>query len=86
VKYRSPQQEHSFGHPYQLGHFEGADLPEDAMLTTMPLSPGDIVVLGSDGLWDNVGEEELVEEVGRDVVEGEGGWGHTRITAPSLIV
>jgi protein phosphatase PTC7 len=56
------------------------------MLTTMPLSPGDIVVLGSDGLWDNVGEEELVEEVGRDVVEGEGGWGHTRITAPSLIV
>lgn len=32
------------------GHYEGADLPEDAMLTTMPLAPGDIVVLGSDGL------------------------------------
>lgn len=28
------------------GHFEGADLPEDAMLTTMPVAPGDIVVLG----------------------------------------
>lgn len=41
VKYHSPQQEHSFGHPYQLGHFEGADAPEDAMLMTVPvrLSP-----------------------------------------------
>lgn len=28
------------------GHFEGADLPEDAMLTTMPVAPGDIIVLG----------------------------------------
>ncbi|EFN56907.1 hypothetical protein CHLNCDRAFT_144584 [Chlorella variabilis] len=51
-------------------HFDEADLPEDAMLTTMPVSPGDIVVLGSDGLWDNVSEEELVEEVERDVLEG----------------
>lgn len=70
VKYRSPQQEHSFGHPYQLGHFAEADLPEDAMLTTMPVSPGDILVLGSDGLFDNVSEAELVEEVERDVMEG----------------
>ncbi|KAL4854234.1 putative protein phosphatase 2C 55 [Chlorella vulgaris] len=70
IKYRSPQQEHSFGYPYQLGHYPEADQPEDAMLTTMPLSPGDIVVLGSDGLWDNVSEEELLAEVEKDVVEG----------------
>lgn len=70
VKYRSPQQEHTFGYPYQLGHFDGADLPEDAMLTTMPVSPGDIVILGSDGLFDNVSEEELLDEVERDVLEG----------------
>ncbi|KAL4419639.1 hypothetical protein ABPG77_008580 [Micractinium sp. CCAP 211/92] len=70
VKYRSPQQEHSFGHPYQLGHFDGADLPEDAMLTTMPVAPGDVVILGSDGLWDNVSEEELLDEVEKDLLEG----------------
>ncbi|PSC69732.1 putative phosphatase 2C 55 isoform A [Micractinium conductrix] len=70
IKYRSPQQEHSFGYPYQLGHFQGADLPEDAMLTTMPISPGDLVLLGSDGLWDNVSEDELLDEVERDIVEG----------------
>ena len=37
VKYHSPQQEHSFGCPYQLGHYEGADVPEDAMLMTLPV-------------------------------------------------
>ena len=40
------------------------------MLTTMALAPGDIVILGSDGLWDNVSEEELLEEVEKDVLEG----------------
>ncbi len=38
VRYHSPQQEHSFGCPYQLGHYEGADSPEDAMLMTVPVS------------------------------------------------
>lgn len=42
------------------------------MLTTMPISPGDLVLLGSDGLWDNVSEDELLDEVERDIVEGGG--------------
>ena len=63
VRYRSPQQEHSFGHPYQLGHHAAADAPEDAMLTTMPIYPGDVLVLGSDGLFDNLTEEEIVRIV-----------------------
>ncbi len=37
MKYHSPQQEHSFGCPYQLGHYDGADSPEDAMLMTVPV-------------------------------------------------
>lgn len=36
----------TFTHMLSAGHFDGADLPEDAMLTTMPLAPGDIIVLG----------------------------------------
>lgn len=39
VKYHSPQQEHSFGCPYQLGHYKGADAPEDAMLMTVTVGP-----------------------------------------------
>lgn len=38
VKFRTPQQEHQFGCPYQLGHHAAADPPEDAMLTTLPVS------------------------------------------------
>ncbi len=37
LRYHTPQQEHSFGCPYQLGHYEGADSPEDAMLMTLPV-------------------------------------------------
>ena len=37
VRYHTPQQEHSFGCPYQLGHYESADAPEDAMLMTLPV-------------------------------------------------
>ena len=39
VKFRTPQQEHRFGCPYQLGRHAAADPPEDAMLTALPVSP-----------------------------------------------
>lgn len=71
ARYRSPAQEHSFGHPYQLGHHAGADAPEDAMLTTMPVYPGDVLVMGSDGLFDNLADEEIVELVNAAVVQGQ---------------
>lgn len=71
MRYRSPQQEHSFGHPYQLGSHPGADAPEDAMLSTMPAYPGDVVVVGSDGLWDNLSDEEVVATVEAALLEGQ---------------
>lgn len=70
IRYRSPQQEHSFGCPYQLGHQDGADTPEDAMLSTMPLYPGDVLIMGSDGLFDNVADETIVEVVDRVLTNG----------------
>lgn len=70
IKYRSPQQEHSFGCPYQLGHMASADSVEDAMLATLPVSPGDVVVMGTDGLFDNMGDEELVDSVERMMLTG----------------
>jgi protein phosphatase PTC7 len=60
IKFKSPQQEHEFGRPYQLGHHAAADCAGDAMLATLPLAPGDVVVLGSDGLWDNLGDDGLL--------------------------
>lgn len=37
VKFQTPQQEHMFGCPYQLGHEDSADTADDAMLLTLPV-------------------------------------------------
>lgn len=63
VIFRTPQQEHSFGHPVQLGHHEAADWPKDASLETFQVFPGDVIVMGSDGLFDNLSEGEILQEV-----------------------
>jgi protein phosphatase PTC7 len=71
VTYRSPQQEHDFGRPYQLGHHRGSDRPEDAMLHAAPLSAGDALILGSDGLWDNLHDSEVAAAVQAGVDAGQ---------------
>jgi hypothetical protein len=63
VRYRSPQLEREFGCPYQLGHHSGAQAPEDADLVALPVSPGDVIVMGTDGLLDNLSEGEILREV-----------------------
>ena len=63
LKYHSPQQEHQFGFPYQLGHHDGADPVDSAMLHTLPVSSGDVIILGSDGLWDNLSVHKISETV-----------------------
>ncbi|KAK9827711.1 hypothetical protein WJX81_003442 [Elliptochloris bilobata] len=70
--YRSTLQEHSFGCPYQLGHFPNADRGDAAMLMTLPVAPGDMVVLGSDGLWDNLADDALVDAVAEGRARREG--------------
>jgi protein phosphatase PTC7 len=40
------------------------------MRTKLYLEHGDIVVLGSDGLWDNLSEVEVLESVEASVAEG----------------
>ena len=37
MRFRTPQQEHTFGFPYQLGHQVNADRPHDAMLAAVPV-------------------------------------------------
>lgn len=39
------------------------DSPESAELATISLLRGDIIVLATDGLWDNVSEEKIVEQL-----------------------
>ena len=68
---RTPQQEHSFGFPFQLG---GNDTAEDALHFSLGLRAGDVVLAGTDGLFDNLEDAALAAESFRiiDAAEAEG--------------
>ncbi|VDK47355.1 unnamed protein product [Anisakis simplex] len=71
IVYRSREQTHYFNAPFQLsllpesaggsGFF--GDPPEKAELNSIDLQSGDVVVLATDGLWDNVSESVIIEQL-----------------------
>ncbi|ONI12469.1 hypothetical protein PRUPE_4G166900 [Prunus persica] len=61
--YVSPRPQHRFNHPYQLGYSTHFDNPRSATKTKIRVFPGDILVLGTDGLWDNMYPNEIVQFV-----------------------
>lgn len=67
IHYRSAQQLHDFNQPYQLGWAPGDEAlfetPIDANLMRLPVEDGDIVLMASDGLFDNVFEKEIMDVV-----------------------
>ncbi len=61
----SAEHQHSFNYPYQLGIStdgkpHGTDRPADAQEYVMELEKGDIVVMGTDGFFDNVWPKEVL--------------------------
>ncbi|CAJ0942861.1 unnamed protein product, partial [Mesorhabditis belari] len=66
---RSTEQVHYFNAPFQLSllpdGYEGAfgDTPDKAEEATIELQKGDIIVLATDGLWDNVPEQTVIEQL-----------------------
>jgi protein phosphatase PTC7 len=77
VHAHSPAQTHAFNTPFQLSvipqsmirrmaAFGGAqlsDLPKDADVTRHDLSHGDVLVFASDGLWDNLFDQDVLRIV-----------------------
>ena len=62
----STPQQHSFDCPFQLGavrHQAHTDLPEAAEAYSLPLEEGDLVLVASDGLFDNATVEEILKLV-----------------------
>uniref|UniRef100_A0A061R614 Protein phosphatase n=1 Tax=Tetraselmis sp. GSL018 TaxID=582737 RepID=A0A061R614_9CHLO len=60
---KSEVQQHEFNMPYQLACpkvLPETDLASDADLYEVDVEDGDVVVLGSDGLFDNMWDEQLV--------------------------
>lgn len=75
--FRSEEQQHSFNFPYQLGT-SSPDRPKDAQVSnpcmgdqlanilqsfTVAVEKGDIVIMGSDGLFDNLFDKEILSIV-----------------------
>lgn len=52
--FRSPIQQHDFNFTYQLESDNASDLPSSAQVFTFPVESGDIIVAGTDGLFDNL--------------------------------
>lgn len=58
--FRTREQQHSFNYPYQLG--TGGEQPEQGdTITLNDIEAGDLIIVGTDGLWDNVFDEEIMQ-------------------------
>mmetsp|Transcript_1884 Transcript_1884/g.3297 ORF Transcript_1884/g.3297 Transcript_1884/m.3297 type:complete len:450 (-) Transcript_1884:139-1488(-) len=60
VLYRTVEQQHYFNCPFQLGS-ESVDTPESAIRIAVSVQEGDLVIMGTDGLWDNMYDKDMIE-------------------------
>jgi len=71
IAFISQQQLRSFNLPYQLGysgipeHQGTFERPSDATTFSVPVLPGDVILLATDGLFDNLELDEIVDEVAK---------------------
>jgi protein phosphatase PTC7 len=70
--FKSPPQQHQFNFPYQIGAYRGGDSPLDAQLYKAAVQAGDVLVVATDGLWDNVFPEEVTSIVTGELAAGRG--------------
>ncbi|RIA81013.1 phosphatase 2C-like domain-containing protein [Glomus cerebriforme] len=61
--FRNEEQQHSFNYPYQLGTGSLNTPKNDAQQFTIKIQQGDIIIMGSDGIFDNLFEEDILEEI-----------------------
>lgn len=62
--YRSEEQQHRFNQPFQLtGVEQSDDRPEHADQHSHDVIAGDLVILGTDGLFDNLNNDQLLDVV-----------------------
>ncbi|KAK9265717.1 hypothetical protein L1049_025311 [Liquidambar formosana] len=70
--FESPVQQHGFNFTYQLESGYGGDLPSSGQVFTIPVAPGDVIIAGTDGLFDNLYNNEVTAIVVHAVRAGLG--------------
>lgn len=62
--FKSPAQQYQFNFPYQIGYDTSMNnTPDQAEDFCVEVHPGDIIVAGTDGLWDNLFVDECARLV-----------------------
>jgi protein phosphatase PTC7 len=64
--YRTSEQTHFFNCPYQIGT-NSNDGPEHADLVEFAVHPGDIVVIATDGIFDNLFDADIEEQINNEL-------------------
>ena len=73
VIWQSGTQQHEFNMPYQMSSDkEYSDTARDAEYSDVPVKAGDLVVQATDGLWDNVREEDMCQTIEATVQQSGG--------------
>ncbi|XP_010264540.1 PREDICTED: probable protein phosphatase 2C 26 [Nelumbo nucifera] len=65
IAFSTSPQEHYFDCPYQLSSEAAGQTYLDAVVSTVELIEGDTIVMGSDGLFDNVYDHEIVSTISK---------------------
>lgn len=72
VEFISPQQQHDFNFPFQIGSPDSmSDSPTSAERHAVDVQPGDVLIVATDGLFDNVYPDEVAALVGLSKQKGE---------------
>ncbi|XP_051150081.1 probable protein phosphatase 2C 55 isoform X2 [Andrographis paniculata] len=61
--FKSPVQQHDFNFTYQLANGDAGDLPSSGQVFKVPVAPGDVIIAGTDGLFDNLYNNEIAAVV-----------------------
>lgn len=70
--FRSPVQQHDFNFTYQLESGNGSDLPSSGQVFNFSVASGDVIIAGTDGLFDNLYANEVTAVVVHAVRAGFG--------------
>ncbi|XP_015910093.1 protein phosphatase PTC7 homolog [Parasteatoda tepidariorum] len=72
IVYRSEEQQHYFNTPFQLSLAPAninehvlSDSPETADTSSLPVEEGDLILLATDGLFDNLPESVIVQQLSK---------------------
>ena len=74
ILFKSQPQQHAFNFPFQIGSGP-SDPPNAAQLYALPVEAGDVIVCGTDGLWDNLHDAEVAALVRSELAAGRGAAG-----------